>query len=255
MNYTDVKRMPSLVGGIDVLVSDADAVCEPCIMGKHSNAPFSNAGGNRSNRILEIVHTDICGPITPTTWDGHQYFITFIDDFSHFTVVYLMKRKLEAFELFVKFKSMAETKHGVKIGAIRCDNGGEYTSKRFKSLCEKDGIQIQYSVPYTPQLNGVAERMNRTLVEKVRSMIADARVERIFWGEAIYCATFVLNRSPCRAIQSVVTPFELWMGTKPDMSKVRVFGAPAYAHVPDQLRTKLDAKSLKMTMVIDFGIR
>lgn len=249
LNYTDVKRLSTLVDGMGVMNNDARAVCEPCVFGKQSRKPFNGSGGARSSRVLELVHSDVCGPVTPVTWDEQRFLVTFIDDYTHFTVVYLLKNKSNVIDMFERYKSMAETHTGQKIAKIRCDNGGEYISNKFRAICDGAGIQIQYTEPYTPQHNGVAERMNRTLLEKARSMIADSKMSKEFWGEAVYCAAYISNRSPSRAIDSDATPVELWTGKKPNLSRLRVFGSPAYAHVPDQLRKKLDFKSSKMVMV------
>ena len=100
-------------------------------------------------------------------------------------------------------------------------------------------------LPYTLEQNGVSERLNRTLVEKARSMLTDSGVDKCFWGQAIQTAAFLTNRSPSNAIASDVTPFELWEGKKPNVSKLRTFGCPVYVHIPKELRKKLDAKAWK----------
>lgn len=210
LNYADVKRLSTLVDGMGVMINDAEAVCEPCVFGKQSRKPFNSTGGARSSRVLQLIHSDVCGPITPATWDEKRFLVTFIDDYTHFTVVYLLRNKSDVFELFQRYKAMAETHTGERIAKIRCDNGGEYKSNQFREACNATGIQIQYSEPYTPEHNGVAERMNRTLIEKARSMIADSNVNKNLWGEAVYCAAYLSNRSPSRAIASNATPIELW---------------------------------------------
>lgn len=99
----------------------------------------------KAKRILEIVSTDICGPITPSTHDGKSYFITFIDHFSHFCVAYLLNSKAEALSKFKSYVAMVEAKFNSKIEKLRCDNGGEYTSNSFKDFCSQKGIRIQYT--------------------------------------------------------------------------------------------------------------
>lgn len=103
-------------------------------------------------------------------------------------------------------------------------------------------------VPYTPQQNGVAERRNRTLVESARSMLQMAGLPHFYWKEAVATACYVQN---ClfTGTMSHKTPYELWHGTKPDVTHLRIFGCPAYAFVPKEKRSKLDAKALKMTFV------
>lgn len=87
---------------------------------------------------------------------------------------------------------------------------------------------MEWTVPRTPEQNGVSERMNRTLVERARSMLDDSKVEKRFWGQAIQMAAFLLNRSPTSAVDSNVTPFEIWEGIKPNVKMLRSFGSAAY---------------------------
>ena len=101
----------------------------------------------------------------------------------------------------------------------------------------------------SPQRNGVSERMNRTLVESARSMIAHAGLSNIFWAEAISTAAYVRNCLPTMVLKENETPYERWYGKKPDVSHLRIFGCMAYAHVPDGERRKLDKKSKKMRFV------
>ena len=121
---------------------------------------------------------------------------------------------------------------------MRTDNGGEQTSTEFKSYLKNNGMEHQYTIPKTPEQNGVSERMNRTLVEKVRSMLADSRLPQKFWAEALSTAVYLINRSPTKALDKT-TPFEAWYEKKPNVSHLRVFGSSAYAHIPKDERKKL----------------
>lgn len=220
--------------------------CEPCINGKMTRIPFGTR--TKSNRILEIIHSDICGPITPETHDGHKYFITFIDDFSNFVIVYLLKHKNEAFEAFCEYVKMTQAMFNCNISKLRCDNGGEYTSKQFIDYCKSNGIILDYTVPYTPQQNGKAERMNRSLVERSRAMISESNVPKEFWGEAIRTVAYIMNRA-ITADVSDTTPAEIWYQKKPDVSNLRIFGTVVYSHVEKQFRDKFDCKTEKCVMV------
>ena len=115
-------------------------------------------------------------------------------------------------------------------------------SDAFDTYLRERGTQQERTIPYTPEQNGVAERMNRTLMEKVRSMIYHANMPLRFWAEALNSATYVTNRTPTTSLVDA-TPYERWNGTKPDVSNLRVFGCRAYVHVPDEKRKKLDRKS------------
>lgn len=149
----------------------------------HTSKTHKNFGDQRkrATRPLEIIHTDVCGPITPETWDRNRYFVTFLDDYTNYVEVYLMEEKGEVFQKLKEFITKAEVKWDRKTAEIRCDNGKEYSSREFKTWCKMKGIFINYTPPYTPQLNGKAERLNRTLIEKTRAMIAETEENKILW--------------------------------------------------------------------------
>ena len=143
---------------------------------------------------------------------------------------------------------MAKNLKVCKVGTLRLDRGGEYMSLDFNAYLAECGIKHQCTVPYTPQQNGVAERKNRSLMEMARCMVKSQALPHSFWLEAVMCATYVLNRCPTKALQSI-TPYEAWHGRKPSISHLRVFGCLAYAMVPVQQRRKLDDKAVKCTFV------
>lgn len=225
---------------------DTVILCESCIEGKQARKPFKvDHVGKRSSRVLELIHTDVCGPITPVSRTGKKYFVSFIDDWSRFVKVYPITSKSEVLDCFEEYVQTAEAKFDVRVSRVRCDNGGEYRNARFDQFCRKRGIQVEFTVPYTPEQNGVSERMNRTLVERARSMLICAGIHKVFWAEAVMTAAYLVNRSPARALRENATPYHLWTGEKPDVSGLRVFGCPVFCHVPKELRRKLDGKSWK----------
>ena len=131
---------------------------------------------------------------------------------------------------------------------LHTDNGGEYTSNEFVSYLKKEGIRHEYTVPKTSQQNGVAERMNRTLVEAVRSMLSDAKLPKCFWAEALATAVYFRNRRPTNAVQGK-TPHEAWTNVKPSVDHLKVFGCLCYSHVANDERQKLDVKARKCIML------
>ena len=132
---------------------------------------------------------------------------------------------------FKKWKALAEKASGKKLKVLRTDGGGEYTSARFEEFLKCEGIRHERTIPRTPEQNGVAERMNRTLVETVRSMLSDSKLPQKFWAEALSTAVYLRNRSPAKAVRGT-TPFEAWTSQKPTVGHLRVFGSDAYAHIP-----------------------
>lgn len=253
LNISDTIKLgnSNVVTGMPNLDRKGSSLCEPCLRGKQTRLPFHEFEGARSSRPLELIHTDVVGPITPAAHDGKRFMVTFIDDRTHFSVVYIIERKSEVFGLFKEYMAMATTHFERKMARIRFDNGGEYISNEFKAFCRDNGIRMEYTVPETPEQNGVAERFNRTLLDKARSMVEESNLPKSFWSEALLTANYVTNRSPTRALKSDrnCTPAELWFGSKPNVSKLRVFGCAAFSHIPKSKRRKMDARSKKCIMV------
>ena len=124
-------------------------ICEAYLLGKMTNTPFTGFPERASN-LLELIHTDVCGPMSSIARGGFQYFITFTDDLSRYGYVYLMKHKSETFEKFKEFQSEVENQCGKKIKALRSDRGGEYLSHEFSNHLKSCGIVPQLTPPGTP---------------------------------------------------------------------------------------------------------
>ena len=177
-------------------VFPSKGMCEVCIQGKQTRLPFKPVPEHRkAKRILEIISSDVCGPITPTTHNGKKYYVTFIDHFSHFCMCFLICNKSEVLEKFEQYVKIVESKHCNKIERLRCDNGGEYASGAFHNFCKKNGIKVEYTIARNPEQNGVAERFNRTLMNKARCMILDSKLDKDMWGEAVLASVFLINRT------------------------------------------------------------
>ena len=236
-----------LVEGFNYDASRKLSFCEPCVSGKHHRSQFPTNCSERSSQPLGLVHSDVCGKMCTQSLSGAEYFLTFIDDNTRYVWVYVLKHKHEVFERFLEWKAMVEKSTGQKLKALRTDNGGEYTSERFQNYLKTEGVRHELTVPKTPEQNGVAERMNRTLVEAVRAMLADAGLPKKFWAEALSTAVYLRNRSPTTVLE--VTPFESWTGKKPQVEHLRIFGCMAYAHVAKDERQKLDPKAQKCILL------
>ena len=131
-----------MVIGMPKLSQDAEeAVCDVCMRGKQNRESIPKKSVSKSTRALQLVHTDICGPITPTFESGKRYIINFIDDFSRKCWSYFLKENSEAFRVFKEFKASAERELGQLLVCLRCDRGGEYNSKEFDDYCRDYGIK------------------------------------------------------------------------------------------------------------------
>ena len=229
--------------------------CQVCHQGKMSKKPFPKIRNSpRSSQILELIHSDIVGPITPSTVQGCKYILTFVDDRSHYCWSYLLAHKDDTFSTFVEWKTMVERNTGEKVKTLRTDNGGEYKNHHFQELCKQEGIVHQTSIPYTPQQNGVAERWNRTLLDTARSMMRGApQVPTFLWGEAVMAATHVRNRCPTRGVPDDKTPVEIFTGKVPTVNYMKIWGSKTTMMTPNKDRKKFDARA-KEGIFVGYGL-
>jgi hypothetical protein len=201
-----------------------------------------------SKWIIELVHSDVCGPVLVPSLGGSLYYVFSKDDFSRKTWIYFVRKKAEVFEKFKDFKSLVENETDKKIKVLRNDNNGEFYGKEFDQFCRQCGIACQNTTPYTPQQNGVAQRMNRTLMDKGRSMLSGVVLAQEFWVEVVDTAKYLLNMSPSSVLVDM-TPHEVWSGKKPSVSHLKVFGCDAFVHVPKEKRSKLDKKEVQCIFI------
>ena len=241
LNYNDLISIKEL--NLKQVSKLNHTSCEICLQGKQTKAKISKNPKDRKTKPLELIHSDICGPMETKTINGARYFITFIDDYSRYTTIYITKTKGELIKVFKLYKNEVENLHESKIKSIKSDNGSEYTSNEFIKFCEDNGIKRQLTNDYSPNENGVAERMNRTLVEMGRCQLIQANLEKQFWGESVNTANFIRNRSPSKTLPSNTTPYELWFNRKPIYKNMKTFGCIAYVHINKEKRKKLDDKS------------
>ena len=249
-HHSVIKRMKTEGTVIGLTISNDPLNPEPCkgcALGKSYRKPFPNCGRRRASMIGEIVHSDLCGPMSIQSLTGSLYYILFHDDASGFRVIYFIKKKSETFACFKKYSARLFNETGKVILTLRSDNGGEYVNEDLQTHLATNGIRHETCAPYTPQQNGVSERSNRTLMESARSILQEKDLPRDLWAEAVNTAVYVNNR--IHGSTTTTTPYEMWYGRKPDVSYFRIFGTFAYVHIPDDLRSKLDAKSQKLLFI------
>ena len=229
LGHISKERMQRLIK--NEILSNLDftdlEVCIDCIKGKQTK--HTKKGATRSTQLLEIIHTDICGPFDAPSIGGEKYFITFTDYFSRYGYIYLLHDKSQSVNALEMYIKEVERQLDKKVKIIRSDRGGEYYGKYdesgqcpdpFAKFLEKHGICAQYTMPGTPHQNGVAERRNRTLMEMVRSMMSHSSLPISMRMYALRTAMYLLNRVPSKAVSK--TPFELWTGRKPNLRHLHV---------------------------------
>lgn len=246
INDSYLNKTAKLVDGLIYKGQANTQNCEVCCKGKQARLPFPKDGG-RAEGLLQLVHTDICGPMETTSLGGAKYFFTLIDDYSRMCFIYFLKTKDEAFERFKEFKNLVENQQNTRIKILRSDNGGEFCNSDFNRYLKNAGIVHQTSNSHTPQQNGMAERFNRTLVEKAKCLMFDEGLDKSLWAEACNAACYLKNRTASSTV--LKTPYELWTGRKPNLSHLRVYGSTVMVHVPKINRKKWDQKSVKHILV------
>lgn len=225
------------VHGLPPLLSTS-AFCTACRSGKQCREPkprrapiqtgqSKEGEHHRTISPLELLHTDICGPLSVNSLRGSRYILTITDDFSRFTWLFFLKHKSETLSKFRQFKATQELQSNHRIKIIRSDRGGEYISQDFINFCNDSGIVRQLTQAHTPHQNGIAERKNRSLLEKARSMAFASNTPSYLWTEAVATANYLINRTATRANHGT-TPFEKLTGRIPSVSHLRVFGCRSY---------------------------
>lgn len=229
LHFEALKRLSAkeMVRGLPCL-DHVEQFCDICVLTKQRRLPFPQQASFRAKERLELVHGDLCGPVTPATPGGRRYFLLLVDDLSRYMWVMVLGSKGEAPDAIRRAQVAVEAESGRKLRVLRTDNGGEFTAAEFASYCADEGIQRHYSAPYSPQQNGVVERRNQTVVGMARALLKQRGMPAVFWGEAVLTAVYILNRSPTKALDGR-TPYEAWHGRKPAVSHLRVFGCLAFA--------------------------
>lgn len=203
--------------------------CEACVIGKTHKVSFSQAK-HVTKEKLDYMHSDLWSSSNvPHSLNRSQYFISFTDDRTRKVWLYFLKFKDEAFQSFVTWKKMVETQSERKVKKLRTDNGLEFCNHQFDGFCRENGIVRHKTCTYTPQQNGVAERLNRTIMNKVRSMLSESGLELKFWAEAAATVVYLINRSPSSALEFKI-PEEMWTSSTLDLSNLKRFGCLAYIY-------------------------
>ena len=203
--------------------------CEECILSKSKKMPYG-VGKHTSTEPLQYVHSDIWGPASVNGIGGGRCFLSFVDNFSRKLWIVVMKEKSEIFKRFQEWCAEVELEIRKSLKCLRTDNGLEFLSSEFDEFCKSKEVKGHRTVPHNPQQNGVAERANRTVLERVRCMLISSGMSKPFWAEAASTAANLINQCPSSAINNE-TPDSRWYGSSGDYSKLRPFGCRAYAHV------------------------
>lgn len=232
LSYTSMAKLLDLSTGLNLSDTPPKEICGPCMKGRQRRN-INRMERTRATKFLGIVHSDVGGPFPPTLY-GEKYYSLFKDDSTGVCWIYLMKTKGEVPAKFRLFRSWAENQSGCKLKVLRADGGGEYMSTEFQEELKETGVEWQPRSPYVPEQNGKAERQNYTLMASVRSVMAAKNLPRFLWGEILKTSAYLKNRSPGPDPE---TPYERLNHGKPNLSHLKVLGARAWVHVPEEVRT------------------
>ncbi|KAK1650320.1 hypothetical protein QYE76_068125 [Lolium multiflorum] len=226
LGHVNMRNLKQLLKGEHIVgltgVSfEKDRVCSACVAGKQLKKKHPIKSIVTTSRPLELLHLDLFGPSHYDTLGGSKYGLVIVDDYSRYSWVFLLKSKDETHREFITFAKKAQRMYESEIKAIRTDNGTEFKNYTMQEFVDDEGIKHEFSVPYTPQQNGVVERKNRTIIEMARTMLSEFNSPHNFWGEAI--SVHYSNRLFLRPLHNK-TPYELLTGNKPNVTYIRVFG-------------------------------
>ncbi|KAM1494901.1 hypothetical protein ACFXTO_029686 [Malus domestica] len=244
------KLLDTLYCSAHFYPTDSEFKCETCVMDKSHRASFP-VSDSKATLPFDLIHSDVWGP-AKVTYNGFRWFVTFIDDCTRVTWVFLMKNKSDVPLLLQEFCTMVSTQFQTTVKVFRSDNGGEYVNHTLACFFGDHGIIHQTTTPFTPQQNGVFERKNRQIMEVARSLMLDKCVPNHLWGHAVLAAVYLINRVPSRVLD-FQTPFDVLQKhvSLVSVSKLppKVFGCIAYVHVYSHQRSKLDACALRCVFI------
>lgn len=213
--------------------------------GKATKTACKKLKSRQSKDICELIHSDLCSPMPVKSIGGSRYFLTLTDDFSRNVTVKYIKSKEEVKDCVRDYIARAERESDRKVKRFRTDNGLEFCNRELSIFFKFVGIKYEKS-NVTPQMNGVAERINRTLLDLTRSMPKSARLPQKFWAEVT--AAYIKNKV-CHSTINDQVPFTIWTERIPNVRHLKVYGCLAYARLPNQERRKLDDRTIEYIFV------
>jgi histone deacetylase 1/2 len=218
----------------------SSSVCDSCLKAKSHQLPYP-ISTSVSQAPLDLIFSDVWGP-TPTSIGRHTYYVSFIDDYSKYTWIYLIKKKSDVFQVFYDFQNLVERKFNRKIISVQSDWGGEY--EKLNSFFQRVGISHHVSCPHVHQQNGSAERKHRHIVEVGLALLANAAMPLKFWDEAFLTMTYLINLLPSKVID-YDTPFQRLFKETLDYSFLRVFGCACWPNLRPHNAHKLAFRSIR----------
>ena len=229
-NSQVIKALPAhIIGGPATgAASPPTGLCDGCEKGKSKRLPFPPLK-SRAETTLALVHSDL-DEMSAASIDGYKWTATYLDNHTRYGMMFFLKHKDEQFDAFKTYKAWAECQTEQKLKTICTNRGCEFLLKEQKCYLQEHGIEHQTLMPYSPQQNGRAKRFQQTIIIKAESMRHAAGLSDGFWKHAVGTAVHIYNVTPISKAK-FLTPKEMWSGSKPDISHLRIFRCVAYVHV------------------------
>ena len=202
--------------------------CDICALSKSRQHAHSKKITRTTTRPMQLIYTDLMGPFTPPAKGGYRYVSKFTDEYSRMKEASLLRNKSEAAESLHQYNMTVAVPLGLRIEIVRCDKGGEYIGKEFKTLCVNASINVAYTATNTPQQNGVPERDGQTLAQIPRCLMKDGNFPPSLWGELFFTVAYLSNGSPHSPLGGAMPYFR--MHKEADLSRVRAIGARAFVY-------------------------
>jgi len=249
VGYSSIKKLldNQLVDGLHIDVNSPKLDCVACTEAKLSETPYGPTLGCPT-KPGELMHMDLWGKYDVASINGNQYYLLMVDDAMRYITVKFLKTKDQAVQKIMNYMTYQKA-WGKTPCAIRADRGTEFVNEALREWCHSQGIELQVMAPYSPSQNGVAEQMNRTLVELTHAMLSASELPEFLWEATVAHAAYLRNMSYTKP-KAKGTPYQLWHGRKPNVSHLRKFGAPIWVLLQGQkVQRKMLPKSLRRAYV------
>ena len=214
-------------------LAQSTTVCTPCAQGKMQREGFPASEVREQSKFAKL-HADIAGPFN-TSAGGKNYFLMVVDDHSSYKIVELIERKSDAAAALQSIVLGVEKKYNIHVHSVRFDRDSVFLSNDMRAFLTKKGIQPQPTSGYSPQENGHAERAIRTVSQLRDALLADSGLQKSYWGDALMHAAHLSNITCSLGGKS---PWEIVMGTKLDITNIRLFGCTCWYKLPHQAHNK-----------------
>ena len=252
-NYLDLMQKEEMVHGLKFLKDKKLNFCHGCNAGNFKRHPVRREMNVANNDVLEATYVleklnlDTVGPFEVASRDKYNGFVSVTDQFSRYRWIVLIRSRNEIPEKLISLFENIQKRFGKNIKIIRCDQGTEFKNRRLEKYLDDNGINYEFSAKYTPEQNGLSERSNGLILEKVRSMLYHSKLTKSFWSYAARTAIYILNRTYSKVIGK--TPYEIVYNRKPSVKHFRVFGSVGYLKQMRSTNGKLYPRSIPCLML------